>query len=117
MRSKKLQWSVPLLLEMGSYKEWSRGVFPSFPVRRIEIINQTGWTVLVCVLVDEGFFRRNSNVINCSLDADNAGLTCEDVQCPFSEEVTRINLTLLVRNQYRLEEHQRTFFIHDISKS
>ncbi|KAI5096897.1 interleukin-12 subunit beta [Silurus meridionalis] len=59
---------------------------------------------------------RNSNTLKCSLDADNAGLTCEDLQCPFSEEVTRINLTLLVRNQYRLEEHQRTFFIHDIIK-
>ncbi|XP_060792495.1 interleukin-12 subunit beta [Neoarius graeffei] len=64
------------------------------------------------------FFQafRNSSVINCSLDADNTGLTCEELQCPFSEEVTRINLTLLVRNQYRLEEHQRTFFIHDIIK-
>ncbi|KAF5895534.1 interleukin-12 subunit beta-like, partial [Clarias magur] len=64
------------------------------------------------------FFQafRNSSVVNCSLDADNAGLTCEDLQCPFSEEVTRINLTLLVRNQYRLEEHHRAFFIHDIIK-
>lgn len=55
--------------------------------------------------------------MNCSLDADSGGLTCADLQCPFSEEVTRINLTLLVRNQYRLEEHQKAFFIHDISKS
>ncbi|XP_027010198.1 interleukin-12 subunit beta [Tachysurus fulvidraco] len=64
------------------------------------------------------FYRalRNSSVLNCSLDKDNGGLTCENLQCPFSEEVTRINLTLLVRNQYRLEEHQRTFFIHDIIK-
>lgn len=116
MCSTKLQRSVPLLMEMGSDKEWSRGVFPSFPVRRTEIIEIIK-TAVVCVRVDEVFFRRNSSVINCSLDADNTGLTCEELQCPFSEEVTRINLTLLVRNQYRLEEHQRTFFIHDISKS
>ncbi|XP_017347380.1 interleukin-12 subunit beta [Ictalurus punctatus] len=59
---------------------------------------------------------RNSSAMNCSLDADSGGLTCADLQCPFSEEVTRINLTLLVRNQYRLEEHQKAFFIHDIIK-
>ncbi|KAK1788117.1 hypothetical protein P4O66_016579 [Electrophorus voltai] len=64
------------------------------------------------------FFKafRNSSHINCSLDPDNAGLTCEEEKCSYSEEVTRINLTLVVRNQYRLEEHQRTFFIHDIVK-
>ncbi|TTC00279.1 Interleukin-12 subunit beta [Bagarius yarrelli] len=64
------------------------------------------------------FFQalQNSSVINCALDEENAGVTCENLQCPYSEEVTRINLTLLVRNQYRLEEHQRTFYIHDIIK-
>uniref|UniRef100_A0A8B9H9G5 Interleukin 12B, b n=1 Tax=Astyanax mexicanus TaxID=7994 RepID=A0A8B9H9G5_ASTMX len=60
---------------------------------------------------------RNSQLMNCSLDVDNNGLTCEEQQCPSSEEVNRISLTLMVRSQYRLEEHQKTFFIHDISKS
>ncbi|KAI4882807.1 hypothetical protein NFI96_012250 [Prochilodus magdalenae] len=59
---------------------------------------------------------RNSHLINCSLDNDNTGLTCREEQCPYSEEVTRVNLTLLVRNQYRLEEHHREFFIHEIIK-
>ncbi|XP_022531969.2 interleukin-12 subunit beta [Astyanax mexicanus] len=59
---------------------------------------------------------RNSQLMNCSLDADNNGLTCEEQQCPSSEEVNRISLTLMVRSQYRLEEHQKTFFIHDIIK-
>ncbi|XP_072517673.1 interleukin-12 subunit beta [Salminus brasiliensis] len=64
------------------------------------------------------FFKasRNSHLINCSLDTDNNGLTCEEQQCPYSEEVTRIDLTLMVRSQYRLEEHQKTFFIHEIIK-
>ncbi|XDV39162.1 hypothetical protein PO909_008438 [Leuciscus waleckii] len=58
---------------------------------------------------------RNSSLINCTLDSDISGLTCIDQNyCPYSEEPKSINLTLFVRNLYRLEEHQRTFFIRDI---
>lgn len=61
---------------------------------------------------------RNSSLINCTLDSDISGLTCIDKEyCPYSEEPKSINLTLFVRNLYRLEEHQRTFFIRDIGKS
>ncbi|XP_062867364.1 interleukin-12 subunit beta [Trichomycterus rosablanca] len=59
---------------------------------------------------------RHLNVFNCTVDSNNTGITCESPQCPFSEEVSRINFTLLVRNQYRLEEHLKTFFIRDIIK-
>nr|XP_055037075.1 interleukin-12 subunit beta [Misgurnus anguillicaudatus] len=60
---------------------------------------------------------RNSSFINCTLDADMYGMTCTDVAyCPYSEESMSINLTLLVRNEYRLEEHHRTFLIRDIVK-
>nr|ATL73180.1 IL-23p40b [Ctenopharyngodon idella] len=60
---------------------------------------------------------RNSSLINCTLDSDISGLTCIDKEyCPYSEEPRSINLTLFVRNLYRLEEHQRTFFIRDIAK-
>ncbi|KAL7844641.1 hypothetical protein SRHO_G00231800 [Serrasalmus rhombeus] len=59
---------------------------------------------------------RDTQLINCTLDPDNTGLTCKEQQCPYAEEVTRINLTLLVRNQYRLEEHVKEFFIHEIIK-
>ncbi|KAK2872954.1 hypothetical protein Q8A67_022851 [Cirrhinus molitorella] len=60
---------------------------------------------------------RNSSIINCTLDSDISGLTCIDKDyCPYSEESRSINFTLLVRNLYRLEEHQRTFLIRDIVK-
>lgn len=61
---------------------------------------------------------RNSSPINCTLDSNISGLTCIDKEyCPNSEEPQSINLTLFVRNLYRLEKHQRTFFIRDIGKS
>ncbi|XP_016411167.1 interleukin-12 subunit beta-like [Sinocyclocheilus rhinocerous] len=63
---------------------------------------------------------RNSSyqcLINCTLDSDISGLTCIDKDyCPYSEESRSINLTLFVRNLYRLEEHHRTFLIRDIVK-
>ncbi|XP_051537250.1 interleukin-12 subunit beta-like [Myxocyprinus asiaticus] len=60
---------------------------------------------------------RNSSVINCTLDSNISGLTCIDKDhCPYSEESRGINLTLLVRNLYRLEEHHRSFLIRDIVK-
>ncbi|XP_076835901.1 interleukin-12 subunit beta isoform X2 [Brachyhypopomus gauderio] len=68
------------------------------------------------VVVFKAFRQGNSSLINCSMNSDNASLTCEEQTCSHSEEITRINLTLVVRNQYRLEEHLRTFFIHDIVK-
>ncbi|XP_066502283.1 interleukin-12 subunit beta [Hoplias malabaricus] len=60
---------------------------------------------------------RGSEQISCSLDSDQSGLRCEELKCsPHAEEVTRISLTLLVRNQYRLEEHHISFFIREIIK-
>ncbi|XP_073791555.1 interleukin-12 subunit beta [Danio rerio] len=60
---------------------------------------------------------RNSSDLNCTLDSNISELTCIDKDyCPYSEEPLSINLTLLVRNMFRLEEHHRTFFIRDIVK-
>ncbi|XP_030638917.1 interleukin-12 subunit beta [Chanos chanos] len=60
---------------------------------------------------------RSSGEINCSLDSDGSGLTCMDPnQCPYAEEKNRIDLTLFVRNKYRLEEYSRRFYLHEIVK-
>ncbi|XP_016380468.1 interleukin-12 subunit beta-like [Sinocyclocheilus rhinocerous] len=60
---------------------------------------------------------RNSSPINCTLHSDISGLTCIDTDyCRYSEESRSINLTLFIRNLYRLEEHHRTFLIRDIVK-
>lgn len=121
-----------MLLEVASGTEQkSRGIFHSNTVM-IQNYSYSGLIIyqeqiinLIRLMLKEQIkaklgmcFCRNSSLINCTLDSDISGLTCIDKEyCPYSEEPRSINLTLFVRNLYRLEEHQRTFFIRDIGKS
>ncbi|TRY93113.1 hypothetical protein DNTS_007756 [Danionella cerebrum] len=58
---------------------------------------------------------RKQSPINCNLDSDSNGLSCSDADfCPYSEEALSIKLRVLVRNIFRLEEHQLSFFLQDI---
>ncbi|XP_036404369.1 interleukin 12Ba [Megalops cyprinoides] len=55
--------------------------------------------------------------ITCSLDKSRLSITCQDhTHCPYSEETERINLTVYVKNKYRVEEYSRRFYITEIVK-
>ncbi|XP_036379784.1 interleukin-12 subunit beta-like [Megalops cyprinoides] len=55
--------------------------------------------------------------ITCTLDSDEAGITCTDqFQCAYSEEQDHIELEVYVRSLYRLEKYFSSFSISEIVK-
>ncbi|KAJ7997273.1 hypothetical protein DPEC_G00227260 [Dallia pectoralis] len=56
--------------------------------------------------------RFSGSNVSCYVDANSAGLTCEDTEsCPYSEEVSHINLTVYFRTNFLLEEYTTTPFL------
>lgn len=58
--------------------------------------------------------ERHLEEISCVLDADGSGVSCQDTNCQFNEEVHSITLTVYIRSYARLEAYTTNFFLRDI---
>ncbi|KAM9729072.1 interleukin-12 subunit beta [Menidia menidia] len=52
--------------------------------------------------------------IPCELDADGAGVRCQDTNCPYSEEQQPISLTLYMSSYFRMEAYTKSFYLREI---
>lgn len=55
--------------------------------------------------------------ISCQLDADGAGVHCQDENCPYKEEKHPISLTVYIHSYSRLEAYTKSFYLREIGTS